>query len=69
MWVVVDKKIGILNKLGTPCEVHLVDPATGETTLVIAAVVDSLRQARWSEIPLCRRNISEEAGRALGYGS
>lgn len=69
MWVVYKSRIGILFKLDDICEVHLVDGQTGETVEQITSPLSGLRQAKWVEIPECRRNITREKGAELGYGS
>ena len=69
MWVIVDTRPGILVSIGNPCQVDMVDANTGETTLSLAVGLDALRQAKYHEIPTCRRNISLEAALELGYGT
>jgi len=70
MWIVTDtNEVGILVTVSDPCEIHLIDLVTGETNKVISVPLSTIRQAVWEEIPLCRRNISIETGKALGYGS
>lgn len=69
MWVIFNTKPYILHKVDTPCEIHGVDTLTGETTSIISATLDQLRQATYDEIPAVRRNISKEAAKELGYGS
>lgn len=69
MWVVYKSRIGILFKLDEICEVHLVNVKTGETIEQVMVPLSGLRQAKWAEIPECRRNITHEKGAALGYGS
>lgn len=67
MWVVFGGNTGILvraKELGIG-EVHLVN-AAGETVEVVDAPLDSLRQARWDEIPEPRRPEREMAA-AMGY--
>lgn len=69
MWVMAGDQIGILNKLDLPLvEVHFVDRETGETTLIQNVVLNALRQAKYAEIPECRRtNFPLELARSLGY--
>jgi hypothetical protein len=71
MWVMitVTNKPAILFRLGESCEVHLVNPQTGVTVEKQDVPLTGLRQAKWAEIPLCRRGITQEEGKALGYGS
>ena len=70
MWVVASgNRVGVLYKLGDPCEVHLVNPTTGETTNQISCQLTELRQAKFGEIPECRRGITKERAEALGYGT
>lgn len=69
MWVVYAGDVGVLYDI-TPAyaEVHLVDVATGLTIKEVRPAISALRQAKWLEIPDCRRGIEREAGRELGYG-
>ena len=60
---------GIIFQLGNICEIHYVDVVSGETIRKETVDIQLLRQARWVEIPVCRRFISEEKGKELGYGS
>lgn len=69
MWVVFDTKPHILNKVGEPCEIHKVDPATGETVGISLASVDQLRQATYDEIPAIRMGLTREQAKELGYAS
>ena len=71
MWVQTqDNKTGILFKLGDTCEIHIVDRTSGETVEVVQEVIEHVRQAKWGEIPECRRRgITKEQAEALGYGS
>ena len=50
-------------------EIHYVYPFTGETVGVDNIPLNALRQARWIEIPECRRNITPAKGLELGYGA
>lgn len=60
--------IGILFKLDTMCDVHLVDVKTGETTSCISVPLNGLRQAKLEEIPACRRvGLTPERAQYLGY--
>lgn len=68
MWVMHGDTIGILAAIGDPCEVHYVNEHTGETTQVVYAPLNSFRRARFPEIPISRRGISEEQAKELGYG-
>jgi hypothetical protein len=67
MWVMTPKGIGIMFKMGTPCCIHLVNPENGLTIEPWFFPIGQLRQAKWEEIPECRRMISREKGRRLGY--
>jgi hypothetical protein len=70
MWVMTqDCTVGILTKLGNPCLVHIVNQASGETIKELSVDLNSLRQAKWHEIPECRRGITQAEGEALGYGT
>lgn len=70
MWVVTNKgEIGILVAIDSPAEVHLVNPDNGETIARYMCDLSELRQAKWLEIPECRRKISHEKGLELYYGS
>ena len=70
MWVMnQDQEPCILWVLGDPCTVHVIDKITGETIKECTVSINDLRQARWGEIPECRRGITKEAGEALGYGA
>lgn len=67
MWVKYKGKIGIVNAIDdAAAELHLVDEQ-GLTKLVIPRVViESLKQAKYSDIPEPRRPTAEHA-RRLGY--
>ncbi len=70
MWVVASSnRVGVLYRLGDPCEVHLVDRQSGETVEQIYCPLTELRQAKFGEIPECRRGITKERAEALGYGT
>lgn len=70
MWVTtLDGQTGILTKFGALCVIHLVDAKTGETVEEITREVQQLRQAKISEIPSCRKGISYDKLKALGYGT
>jgi len=70
MWVQTQQnKTGILVFIGSPCIVHLVDRATGNTIEEIAVPIEELRQSIWTEIPECRQGITKEEAEALGYGA
>ncbi len=65
MWVVTDKGVGIVFQIGEPTLVHLVDE-NGHTVNSVTVPFNSLRQARYAEIPAPRRGDAEIA-RKLGY--
>jgi hypothetical protein len=66
MWVMTSSGVGILFAMGEPCTVHIVDKITGETVKEIYASSDTIRQAKYLEIPECRRGDKEKAAK-LGY--
>ena len=66
MWVVTPNGVGVLFQIGEPCLVHLVDPQTGVTIKEALYQSTKLRQARYLEIPECRRGDEDKAAR-LGY--
>jgi hypothetical protein len=68
MWVMSPSGIGILFRLDTMCDVHLVDSKTGETTSCISVPLLNLRQALRNEIPWCRRiGLTTERANYMGY--
>jgi hypothetical protein len=67
MWVMTPQGVGILFKIGQPCDIHLVNETTGETIKNINFLISDLRQARFHEIPASRQGISKEKATALGY--
>ena len=71
MWVVASgNRIGILFELGETCGVHLVERSTGATIDEISVPLTSLRQAKFGEIPECRRiGLTKEKAEVLGYGT
>jgi len=70
MWVInQEQEPSILWTVGDSCVIHVVSKTTGETVKECSVSLNELRQARWEEIPECRRGITKEAGEALGYGS
>lgn len=70
MWVTfAESATGILTKMGDPCDVDFVDPQTGITMATRQLPLAMLRQAKWSEIPAIRKQISKEKASELGYGS
>jgi len=67
MWVVANGKIGILTEIRPDSfVVDFVNPSDGTTLLPGVVDPKNLRQARWAEIPECRRP-PKEASRRLGY--
>lgn len=69
MWVMYQDKVAILFKIDSLCEIHYTDKIKGENVGQAFVPIDSLRQARWLEIPEQRRMITQEQGRELGYGA
>lgn len=70
MWVVASSnRIGVLFSIGDSCLVHLVDRQSGETVEQISCPITELRQAKYGEIPECRRGITKQQAEALGYGT
>jgi len=69
MWVMHQDKIAVIANVNSLTEIHYTDKITGENIGVANVPVDSLRQARYSEIPVNRRGISAEAALELGYGA
>lgn len=69
MWVMYQDKLAILTKLDVPCEIHYVDKITGETIGLANVPLETLRQARWAELPTHRSKITPEEGKVLGYGA
>ena len=68
MWVMTEDGVGVLFKLGTwTSEIHLVDEEDGTTKLITTKSTSSIRQARYEEIPLCRRGASKEWFNKRGY--
>lgn len=70
MWVMLQDKVGILHKIdGDVAEVHLVDPKTGDTTLVVPQNLSGLRQCKYAEIPDVRKTgFPPELAKEYGYG-
>ncbi len=70
MWVVVDGRVAILHKIDSVgLEVHYVSMENGETILIDHVPVGAIRQARYTEIPECRRvNFPIDVARGYGYG-
>lgn len=66
MWVMTPEGIGIIFKLAEPCTVHLVDSETGLTLREVWINSEDMRQAKYLEIPECRR-CDEERAKFLGY--
>lgn len=67
MWVMAPDGIGILFKIANVCEVHLVDEEDGSTLVSAYYSIKELRQARYEEIPECRRGESKEWFNKKGY--
>lgn len=69
MWVILEGEVGILAELyESSVNFHKVNPQTGETVSEHVVPFEALRQARWGEIPECRRGFTREAAAELGYG-
>lgn len=69
MWVVLDNEIGIIAQFfDSSVNFHKVNSKTGETVSEQIVPFEALRQARWEEIPECRRGFTREAAAELGYG-
>ncbi len=71
MWVMVNNKIAILHQIDSVgIEVHFVDSETGETYLVEYVPMGAARQAKYYEIPECRRkDFPIELAKEYGYGN
>jgi hypothetical protein len=67
MWVMTPRGVGILFRIGSPCEVHLVSEANGHTIDIISADLSTIRQARYDEIPGSRQGIDRDRAKSLGY--
>lgn len=68
MWVMTEQGIGILFSYSQfASEVHLVDENDGTTRLITHLGTNTLRQARYDEIPECRRGASKEWFNSKGY--
>jgi hypothetical protein len=67
MWVMYQNQPAIISKIDEMTEIHYVNIA-GETVGEALVPLNALRQARFIEIPLSRRNITETAAKELGYG-
>lgn len=70
MWVMVGDRVAILHVLTPPsAEVHFVDETDGQTILVQHVTLNELRQAKYREIPYCRRvDFPMEVAVRYGYG-
>lgn len=68
MWVMYDGEAHILYKLD-PVTIHSVNKETGETTGEKQVPLESLSQAHYDEIPECRRKITREQAKELGYAT
>jgi hypothetical protein len=66
MWVMTPDGIGIIFDLRQPVLVHLVDERTGLTIGAKEYLAETIRQAKYKEIPESRRGSPEKAAR-LGY--
>ena len=69
MWITQNFKVGILADFkGGDVVFHEVDPNTGETVKEYQVSIDSIRQARYYDIPACRMHVSRDKAKELGYG-
>lgn len=66
MWVVTPDGLGIIFKLGTETQVHLVD-TNGHTVADKVYPITALRQAKFVEIPKCRLKCTKEEAHSMGY--
>lgn len=68
MWVMTPNGIGILFTYQEPVStIHLVDEQDGTTKIVAFFSSNELRQAKYDEIPKCRRGASKEWFNQKGY--
>lgn len=68
MWVVTSKGVGIIFQMGNDLLIHLVDPTTGETVNATIEHRQAVRQAKYDEIPTCRKvGLTKEKAAYLGY--
>lgn len=68
MWVMTSKGVGIIFQMGNDLLIHLVDPKTGETVNATIEHRQAVRQARYDEIPACRKvGLTKERAEFLGY--
>lgn len=65
MWVMTPDGVGIIFRLGVVSTIHLVDNK-GETFAIKDFNMNAIRQAKFEEIPACRRCNPEHA-KMLGY--
>jgi len=69
MWVVQDSKVGILADFKNQAVIfHEVNVTTGETEKEYQVSIDTIRQAKYYEVPACRMSVSRDVARELGYG-
>lgn len=66
MWVMTPDGIGIIFRLQEPVCVHLVNTKDGTTLREALYDSSKVRQAKYLEIPECRRMLEEKA-KSLGY--
>lgn len=68
MWVMTEYGIGILFSNNNMATIHLVSPKTGETLSIINAPYGAFRQAKFDEIPECRKvGLTKERAELMGY--
>jgi hypothetical protein len=66
MWVMTPEGPGIIFRLQEPVLVHLVNISNGETRAEVLYASEHIRQAKYMEIPECRRGDKTKLT-ALGY--
>ena len=71
MWVVdeANKPAIIYSMVPDSIVIHYINKNTGETVEQQTVSYTSVRQAKFGEIPECRRMITKEKAEALGYGA
>jgi hypothetical protein len=68
MWVMTPDGIGILFQYMIPVsKVHMVDEEDGTTFAEVAYSTSALRQAKYNEIPECRRGMDKKWFNRKGY--
>ena len=68
MWVMTPDGVGILFVLNEPVStVHMVDEEEGTTFAEVSFATRVLRQAKYDEIPECRKGMSKQWYNKKGY--